>query len=243
MSWVIRRLTGDTQAVTCVCMPPPHLGTHGKQNTQGHSPWGCAVNTLFKGILVKISYKICLLHKVSRVLGVNSKCAQGILPSDFKKRRTFAWGTWLPPDRPFWKIYAVFISDHCQCFHTNDSPSPAALAPHSLSTLLPLRKRRQLTPLYIPSKSVCTAWLLTCFPPVSQGSSCFCSPLKHPHFLELLFWEAWPCFLLPPANFSCVLSPSCHHQAPIGSPGLCTGLCSSSYWKNCTKLGTSLHIS
>ena len=69
---------------------PPHLGTHGKQNTQGHSPWGCAVNTLFKGILVKISYKLCLLHKVSRVLGVNSKCAQGILPSDFKKRRMFA---------------------------------------------------------------------------------------------------------------------------------------------------------
>ena len=35
-------------------------------------------------------YKLCLLHKVSRVLDVNSKCAQGILPSDFKKRRTFA---------------------------------------------------------------------------------------------------------------------------------------------------------
>lgn len=61
-----------------------------EQNMHGHSPQGYAVNTLCKGVSVKGSYKLCLLHKVSRVLGVNSKCAQGILPSDFKKRRTFA---------------------------------------------------------------------------------------------------------------------------------------------------------
>ena len=30
-------------------------------------PSGYAVNILFKGISIKISYKLCLLHKVSRV--------------------------------------------------------------------------------------------------------------------------------------------------------------------------------
>ena len=147
MSWMTKRLTGDTQPVTRVCMPTAHLGTHGKRITQRHSPWGCAVNTLFKGISVKISYKLCLLHKVTRVLGVNSKCAQGFYPLVLKREGR------LPKELDYLLIghFGKYIP--CSSRTTvsvsklTTLPPPAALAPHSLSTLLTLRKRSQLTPL------------------------------------------------------------------------------------------------
>ena len=110
----------------------------------------------------------------------------------------------------------MFISDHSQCFHTNRSPSRS----RPRSSLRQHPADPSVNSLQGGVYRLALNSLPACFPGV---------------FLLLLTPETPPlpgaallgglALLSPaPANCSCVPSPSCHHQAPISSPGLCTGL-------------------